>query len=126
MTAAELGALFPDAVAYDDAELTRALVAARAPQPRPLGELRRSEAFALASGGEPRELDGGYAVPPGGAALRTNPLYDAGTLRFPSERYAAEYGPLATYPATFSEPADGTARAAAIRCRALVDLPERW
>ena len=47
-------------------------------------------------------------------------------IRFPSERYAAEYGPLATYPATFAEPADAAARAGAARRRALVDLPERW
>ena len=68
-------------------------------------------------------------MPPQGAALRANPLYDAGApprIRFPSERYAAEYGPLATYPATFAEPADAAARAAAARRRALVDLPERW
>ncbi len=128
VTAAELDALFPDATAYDDAELTRALVEARAPAPRPLGELRGVEAFALASGAPvaPRKLGGGYTVPPDAAALRVNPLYVDGAVRFPSERYAAEYGPLATYPATFVEPADALARAAAVRCRALVDLPERW
>ncbi len=146
-TVEELAALFPGAVAYDDAELTRALVEARAPEPRPLGALRRVEAFALASGGEPRRLDGGYAMPPEGAALRMNPLYLAVDtepdlallpsrgegqglpvlqIRFPSERYAAEYGPLATYPTAFVEPACAAARDAAVRCRALVDLPERW
>ncbi len=178
-TAKELAALFPGAVAYDDAELTRALVEARAPKPRRLGELRRVEAFALASGGEPRGLDGGYAMPSEGAALRVNPLYrqlettqdsvllpsgekmpaqqadegntaatvppspssplrgpsplrgegrqlQASRIRFPSERYAAEYGPLATYPEIFLEPADAAARDDAVRRRALVDLPERW
>ncbi|WP_237477609.1 class I SAM-dependent methyltransferase [Lichenibacterium dinghuense] len=125
-TAEDLAGLFPGAVAYDDAELTRALVEERKPEPRLLAELRRVEAFALASGGEPRRLSGGYAVPPDAAALRTNPLYVDGAVRFPSERYAAEYGPLATYPAALVEPADALARAAAVRCRALVDLPERW
>lgn len=128
-TARELGLLFPSAVAYDDAELTRALAEARAPEPRPLGDLRGVEAFALASGGRPRALDAGYAVPPVGAALRVNPLYGGAappSICFPSERYAAEYGPLATYPQHFAEPRDEASRAAAIRCRALVDLPERW
>ena len=133
VTADEIAARFPDGVVYDDGELTRALQDARAPVPRAPGELRHVEAFAVAAGPglrrQPRALDAGFAMPPQGAALRANPLYDAGApprIRFPSERYAAEYGPLATYPATFAEPADAAARAAAARRRALVDLPERW
>ena len=147
MTAEEIAAHFPESVVYDDAELTRALVEARRPEPRSLALSRSVEAFALASGGEPRALVGGYAMPAEGAVLRINPLYrsskrdqnsallpsreegwslPAMQIDFPSERYAAEYGPLSTYPFTFAEPVDAASRAAAIRCRALVDLPERW
>ena len=151
VTADEIGDLFPDAAVYDDAELTRALVEARAPVSRPPGALRGVEAFAVASGAgmrrAPRVLSGGYAMPPQGADLRVNPLYEdrealsgrgpapserdghpagASRIRFPSERYAAEYGPHATYPMTFAVPTDDASRAAAVRRRALVDLPERW
>ena len=129
VTAQDIAAQFPDGIVYDDAELTRALVEARAPVPRAPAELRRAEAFAVASGGAPRGLAAGYALPPEGVACRVNPLYDNGApprIRFPSERYAAEYGALATYPPTFSEPVDTASREAAVRCRALVDLPERW
>ena len=133
VTAEEIAAHFPDGIAYDDLELTRALVEARAPVPRTPQDLRGVEAFAVASGPgmrrAPRALEGGYAMPPDDAALRVNPLYDAAApprIRFPSGRYAAEYGPIATYPSAFAEPADPSARAAAARCRALVDLPERW
>ena len=162
VTAQEIAGYFPEGTVYDDAELTRALIEARVPVPRAPLELTRVEAFAVASGGAPRGLAGGYALPPEEAALRINPLYEGSTepdhallpprgpelliprcappsprrgegrsppalrIHYPSERYAAEYGPLATYPDTFAEPADAASRAAAIRCRALVDLPERW
>ncbi len=181
VTADEVADLFPDGLVYDDAELTAALVDARAPVPRAPADLRGAEAFAVAAGPglsrEPRAVEGGYALPPAGATLAVNPLYAApaqdesllplgekGTARadggvsslgtpsppssgaarhllpsrgeglasdglritFPSDRYAAEYGPLATYPRTFVAPVDDASRADAIRCRALVDLPERW
>ena len=133
VTAEEIAAHFPDGIIYDDFELTRALVEVRAPVPRAPGDLRRVEAFAVAADlgtrRESRALDGGYALPPDGAALCVNPLYGGDhppSIRYPSERYAAEYGPLATYPSTFAEPDAAAARAAAIRCRALVDLPARW
>lgn len=160
VTAAEIAALFPDGIVYDDAELTRALVEARPPVPLGLNTVRNVEAFAVAAGPglrrEPRPLAAGYAVPPSDAALLLNPLYekvschrppvmggrallpsgekllakraDEGdhALRFPSDRYAAEYGHLATYPGRFAPPADPVAHLAAVRCRALVDLPERW
>ncbi len=130
MTAAEVAALFPDGIAYDDAELTRALAEARTPVAHPPRDLRSVEAFAVAAGPglrpTPRPVRGGYALPPADALPRPNPLYADGAVRFPSERYAAEYGPLATYPRRFAEPGDDAARAAAVRSRALVDLPERW
>ena len=132
MTHDEVAALFPGATVYDDAELTRAVAAGRTPVPGDPDALARVEAFAVATGpgarATARGLDRGYAVPPEGARLVANPLYRAGDggLAFPSERYAAEYGPLATYPPRFAAPTDPATRAAAIRCRALVDLPERW
>ena len=130
VTAAELARLFPDGLFYDDAELTRALVEGRVPVPGAAEALRGVEAFAVAAGpgrGAPGSLAGGYAMPPPGAAPRPHPLYgDDGALGFPSERYASEYGGLATYPPRFAPSPDDASRAAAIRCRALVDLPERW
>ncbi len=152
VTAAQLGTLFPDAMAYDDAELTRALIEADVPMPSKLDDLRHVDAFAVASSGAPRRLHAGFAIPPETAPLRVNPLYrvtgveqdsvvasleetvqeKAGQspaalrISFPSELYAAEYGPLATYPEWFVEPTNQASRATAIRCRALVDLPERW
>lgn len=137
VTADEITDLFPDGLVYDDSELTRALVEARPPIPAAPEALRRVEAFAVAAGPgpsrAPRALEGGYALPPQDSTLAVNPLYvssaakgDPLRIRFPSDRYAAEYGPLATYPETFVAPADEAARADAIRRRALVDLPERW
>ena len=73
VTAQDIAAQFPEGVVYDDAELTRALVEARAPVPRAPAELRRAEAFAVASGGTPRGLAAGYALPPEDAACRVNP-----------------------------------------------------
>jgi hypothetical protein len=70
-------------------------------------------------------------VPPPGTRLRRNPLYEAGAIRWPSERYEREYGPLATYPMRTEAPAEAVAGAdplvdALARRRVLVDLPERW
>ena len=134
MTYDELLALVPDATVYDDAELTRAVAEGRVPVPGGPAGLARAEAFAVATGpgarGAARGLDGGYAVPPEGARLVVNPLYrrasEGGVLAFPSERYASEYGPLATYPTRLPTLSGPAARAEAVRCRALVDLPERW
>ncbi|MBD0271196.1 MAG: methyltransferase domain-containing protein [Acetobacteraceae bacterium] len=134
MTATELADAFPDAVLYDDAELTRALVGKRAPRGAAApAELARVEAFSLAEGpglAPARAIAGRLALPPEGSALRRNPLYAAdGTVSWPSERYAREYGPHATYPARTDCPERATAGAAtaewALR-REMVDLPERW
>lgn len=132
VTAADLAGLFPDAVAYDDAELTRALAEGGVPQSRPLSDLRDVEAFALVEGGSPaRPLTGGLSIPPAGATLRRNPLYagEPPSIVWPSERYRGEYAPLATYAPTTSAPeraTAGDAPHAAVRRRELVDLPERW
>jgi hypothetical protein len=69
--------------------------------------------------------------------LRLNPLYvsqgDGYVIRWPSERYEAEYGPRATYPLhspgpeslTFDESLDAS-DTQRVRVREFVDLPERW
>ena len=143
MTAAAMQDMFPAGHLYDDAELTRALAESRAPTP---GCPEDAEAFAVAEGGPTPAafsdgssgflpgaalpVSGGLALPPEGAVLRRNPLYDAtGGLRWPSERYAGEYGPRATYPPRSDAPTqailDDATREAARR-RELLDLPERW
>ncbi len=131
-TGAELGSLFPDAVAYDDAELTCALAEARAPNPRAFAELGAVEAFSLVVGDDapPRPVLGGLALPPPQAELRRNPLYgDDDAVAWPSDRYAAEYAPRATYPLHTTAP-HRSRRTPAVegmaRSRELVDLPERW
>ena len=134
MTAAELADAFPDAALYEDAELTRALVEKRAPRAAAApAELARVEAFSLAEGpglAPAQPIAGRLSLPPEGSTLRRNPLYAAdGTVSWPSERYAREYGPHATYPARTDCPERATAGAAtaawALR-REMVDLPERW
>ena len=64
----------------------------------------------------------------GGILLDTVVAAD-GTVSWPSERYAREYGPHATYPLRTDCPERATAGAAtaawALR-REMVDLPERW
>lgn len=126
-----MSVLFPDALVYDDAELTRALAEARPPRPAPLATLASVEAFSLVEpAGASRPLDGGLALPPASARLRHNPLYtrDAETLviRWPSPRYEAEYGPRAAYPLRTTDEQIEADRGSAVRCRTLVDLPERW
>lgn len=132
VTAEELAGLFPDAIAYDDAELTRAAVERRAPHAAPPAALRGAEAFSVVAGPgavPARPLAGALSLPPEGAFLRRNPLYSAGEIAWPSERYAREYGPRATYPARTDCPEHAVATAAtadwALR-RELLDLPERW
>jgi len=106
---------------YDDAELTTALLGGRPPRPAPAADLHDSEAVALVAGDpcSPAPVDLGEPLPP----LRPNPLYADGELRWPSERYAGEYGPRSGYlPARWPDPLP----ADAARRRLLVDLPEAW
>jgi SAM-dependent methyltransferase len=134
VTAAEMAALFPDALLYDDAELTRALAEARIPRPAPAVEaLGEAEAFAAVEGpglGPPEPVTGHLALAPPGTVLRRNPLYGAdGHLAWPSERYGQEYGARATYPPGTAAPERavlGAATLEAARRRELLDLPERW
>jgi SAM-dependent methyltransferase len=112
--------LLQTGLAYDDDELTRALLDERAPRPADVADLEQSEAVALVAGDplSPAPVDLGEPVGP----LRLNPLYDAGRLTWPNERYAREYGPRSGY---LPETADPLPPDAARR-RVLVDLPERW
>jgi len=132
----EYAALFGTPLLYDDRELTQAAIEARAPRPASAGTLRDAPAVALAAGAASRDTPnvavGGLVVPRAGAALRRNPLYaETGEIAWPSDRYAHEYGSLATYPARTDAPAmaragsDATIDALARR-RVLLDLPERW
>lgn len=125
----EMRALFPGAALYDDAELTRAAASSRAPVP---GGLAGAEAFSAVEG-DPhpaRPVRGLLALPPEGARLRRNPLYDrGGRLAWPSPRYRREYAPRATFPPVTDAPARavlGPATAELARRRELLDLPERW
>ena len=132
VTAQALAALFPGAVLYDDGELTRALVEARAPRPQAPEALATVDAFSLALGDAraPRPVLAGLALPPPNALLRKNPLYgDDNSIAWPSERYRDEYAPHATYPQHSRAPRQVRRDAAtetAARSRELVDLPDRW
>ncbi len=125
-------ALFDAPLLYDDRELTAALIEARAPRPATLEALADAPAVALVSGaGQPRAVLGVFALPSPGTKLRRNPLYAAGRIAWPSERYEREYGPLATYPARPEGPEQalaGTDPATddLARRRVLVALPGRW
>ena len=129
-----MATLFPGAILYDDAELTRALVEARAPRPSPAAEsLGGVEAFAAVEGPglrPPGPVAGLLALPPPGTALRRNPLYGPdGRIAWPSERYGREYGTRATYPPGSTAPDRAVLDAATVeaaRRRELLDLPERW
>ncbi len=133
---AEYAALFGTPILYDDRELTRSAIEARAPRPASAAALLDVPAVALAAGAAsrdtPRPAVGGLVVPPAGAALRRNPLYaETGEIAWPSDRYAREYGPLATYPAYAEAPAMARAGSdaavdAMARRRVLLDLPEHW
>jgi SAM-dependent methyltransferase len=141
VTADEIAELFPDALVYDDAELTRALVEARAPGPQEPAALRSCEAFSVVCGPgmrpAPRALVDGLTLPKPGTVLRLNPLYqpegEGYVIRWPSDRYEAEYAPRATYPLDSPGPEaltfDGNPDAPEtqrVRVREFVDLPERW
>ncbi len=129
-----LGELFPDAVVYDDAELTRAGAEGRTPRSAGWAKLAQVEAFSLAAGAaamtEARPATGPVSRPPEGAALVRNPLLTSAGVRWPSARYREEYGPRATY-GRISAPLPAHARMDAQSAplaarRDLVDLPERW
>ena len=137
ISSGDMAQLFPGAIFYDDAELTRALAEARVPEAAPLSELDQVEAFAVEDRprGPAHRLADGLASPPAAANLRLNPLYrpcqDGLEINWPSDRYRTEYGPRATYPDRLPDRdarrlEGGGHEIEAARRRILVDLPERW
>ena len=140
VTAAEIEALFPDGLVYDDDELTRAAVAARAPVPHSPAELADVEAFSIAAGpgcpARPGAVTGRLTLPDAqSAGWRLNPLYQADKsgehrVAWPSERYRLEYAARATYPTRSRGQAARRSGepmpADRLRRRELVVLPERW
>jgi SAM-dependent methyltransferase len=131
MAPADYASLFGTPLLYDDRELTAALVDARAPVATTADALATAPAVSLAAVAEPpRPVVAGVSMPAPGADLRRNPLYEWDRVRWPSDRYEREYGPLATYPLQATGPESAVAGAADIedlvRRRVLVDLPETW
>ena len=125
-----LEGVFPGAVTYDDAELTRAGAAGDAPAPlRP--RARVDEALSVVGGpalAEPR-LPSSLLRPADGTPLVRNPLLTPDGIAWPSDRYRDEYGPLATYGRAGRVPeraAMSEGVAPLVRTRDLLDLPERW
>ena len=124
--------LFPGCRMFDDAEMTAALMEERVPQAATPSALGNSAAVTLAwNTGLPGCAHGVLTSPPAGTALRRNPLYQGGRVRWPSARYANEYAALATYPDMCDAPE--TARAGddeqvdrLAQRRVLLDLPARW
>lgn len=129
---ATYAAMFPAPDVFDDRELTAALIDARIPRKAALHDLADAPAIALAVGtAAPGLASGPLTAPPPGVTLRRNPLYRDGAICWPSERYAVEYGPLATYPVRTGAPDTALAGQSAeidamARRRILIDLPERW
>ena len=133
LSALETAALLPNAMLYDDAELTCAFAEGRAPRSAQVEALRQAEAFGAVAGPalrSPQPIMDVLAIPPVGTTMMRNPRYgDDGRLQWPSERYRREYGPRATYPAVSRMPKRTILNAAtmsAARHRELVELPECW
>jgi SAM-dependent methyltransferase len=120
VAAGEYARLLGTSLAYDDHELTRALLEQRPPVPTQPSALERSEAVALVAGDPLHRAPADLSVPVG--PLRLNPLYRDGVLTWPSERYEQEYGPRSSYLPPHAEPLPQDAA----RRRVLVDLPEHW
>ena len=123
--------LLGDVAMFDDRALTASFVSRDTPAGATPATLANAEAVSLLSPAtaalraDRLEQDGCPTT------LRLNPLYrrDAGTrearIAWPSERYAAEYGPLATYPETWTG-ADTAISDEAVRRRVYLNLPARW
>lgn len=144
LTPEEYSNLFPDALLFEDAELTEALISGKEPAPRTTEELAGSEAVCLAFAARSRDRAPDLAVSPPGTPLRPNPLYEVSgedpatmRLRWPSERYEEEYAPRSGYLPQKVEVSRAVLERAAsgaddpdvdllARRRILLDLPEGW
>ena len=137
-------ALFPDPLLYDDAELTDTFFSGGIPEPRSADGLVGSEAVCVVAGGGNRTPAPDLTLPPTGTPLSPNPLYEVRDgdparlrLRWPSDRYEAEYAPRSTYLPEEESVSQETLRKAVAggsdpevvrltRRRLLLDLPEGW
>ena len=118
--AAEWAELFPHARVYDENELRAAFADTRAPEPSGWVPDAQVEAWSLVEPDRPAHvIADGIATPPPARALLPNPLIGEAGPRWPSDRYAREYGPASTWAAPRGDSAPN-------RDRRLVDLPERW
>lgn len=116
----EWAALFPAAAVYDEAELLRALAEQASPARAGWRENEAVEAWSLVEGaGEAGAMRNGVAMPRADARLRLNPLLGPEGVRWPSDRYRAEYAAGCAW-------ARPEAAADPVRLRRLVDLPVRW
>lgn len=123
-------ALFPDAVVHDEQALLRALLQAAAPQACGWSDDDGVEAWSLVEGARPAQaIVAGLALPPADARLVGNPLMGArpghDPVRWPSDRYRAEYGDGCFWAKDDGALPDGVV-ADPVRLRRLVDLPDRW
>ena len=118
--ASEWAELFPKAAVYDERELRRALLDQRAPEASGWADNPLTEAWAVVEpAATPQALNGGIATPSPKSDFSANPLIGEFGPEWPSDRYAREYGPAATWtnPSAITPPE---------RDRRLVALPERW
>lgn len=118
-------ALLPGATTYAEEELTSAVLEHRAPVAAGVDELGDTEAVALALDDRSGGFDAALLDPPTDAALAVNPLYVDRVRRWPSERWAAEYGARAATYLPEVLPAERSPVQDRHR-RLLVALPERW
>ena len=123
--------LLGGATMFDDRALTAAFVSRDMPRDATPAALAGAEAVSLLSPTAARLHADRLELGERPTTLHLNPLYrrDAGArearIVWPSERYGAEYGPLATYPATW-DGADSASDPEAVRRRIYLDLPTRW
>lgn len=140
-TVAAWAALFEQPLLFDDDALTVAHVERTAARPVDAAALVGSEAIGIVDTTRTgwRVQTGALGEPDPGTPLRLNPLlaHDRRTPAWPSERYAAEYGPRSGYLTLDHPVADDVLAAAAVgersaeidrlaRRRVLLDLPATW
>ncbi len=130
----ELTTLFPDAVIYNDAELTFAGSEGRVPEIN--CELDTAKALSILYNNSqnqsvllPDHTNGPLSRPTYGTVLQRNPLCNNGTVSWPSLRYKEEYGLDTTWQCAADIPEKvlmAPEYEGAVARRELVDLPERW
>lgn len=119
-SAEEWHAVLPEAQVYDETELRGALLDGRKPIPSSFEDDPAVEAWSVVEPAMPPcWAYGKLSMPDEKSKLRSNPLLMGERVKWPSDRYAKEYGATATWThADASTPPE--------RDRRLVHLPERW